>query len=236
MSNISTSPNYDSNGLHILDPKDTLGHKSEYITLLQEKALMRYLPKSHGIALDVGCGYGRLSSILQRQGWQTIGIDPDDVQLDYAKKYYPDIEFRVGKLPDIPVDEGSVELMMMHNMLRVLKLLDKLDYVKGCGKFVAPHGHLVVVDNIWKDNPNFLTEAWILNTFEKEGFKLQQRIPIRAGRWWLLYLIRYGLIPRRWFDSIAEYELRLCAKAVKFSKWRYFNVMYLFTKEDTKRK
>lgn len=231
MCDTSSPPKYDQTGLHILDPKDTLGYKSEYITRIQEKSLLRYLPEGHGLAVDIGCGYGRLSLVIQHRGWQVIGIDPDETLLNYARQHYSPIEFRVGQLPDLPVAEGSINLMVIYNMLRVLKLLNKLDSVKGCGRFVAPQSHLVVVDNIWENHPDFIPETWILNTFQEEGFQLQKRIPIRAGRWWLLYLIRYGLIPRRWFDWIAEYELRSRAKTVRNPRWRYFNVMYLFIKQ-----
>ncbi len=78
MSDILKPPQYHLNGLNILDPKDALGDKSDYITILQEKALMRYLPKGTGVAVDIGCGYGRLTSVVHKNGWRVIGVDPSD--------------------------------------------------------------------------------------------------------------------------------------------------------------
>ena len=157
-----------------------------------------------------------------------IGVDPDETQIDYAKRSAPDIDFRVGKLPELPVDRDSVDLMLMQNLLRVIHMMGQLDSVPGFSQFLAPHASVIVVDNIWRGHDTFLDESWLMETFEKEGLELVSRVPIRAGRWWLLYMIRYGLIPRSRFDAIANYELKLRARQPKLSWWRYFNVLFHF--------
>ena len=42
-----------------------------------------------------------------------------------------------------------------------------------------------------------------------EGLRLfcLRQYPIRRGRWWLLYFIRYGLIPPAFFPIIAKHEI-----------------------------
>jgi hypothetical protein len=46
-----------------------------------------------------------------------------------------------------------------------------------------------------------------LQAFKESRLECVKHYPIRNGRWWSLYLIRYGLIPKRWFDRIARFEL-----------------------------
>jgi hypothetical protein len=46
-----------------------------------------------------------------------------------------------------------------------------------------------------------------LQAFEESKLECLQHYPIRNGRWWLLYWIRYGLIRKSWFPRIAHYEL-----------------------------
>ena len=106
-----------------------------------------------------------------------------------------------------------------------------LTSLRGIGSYVAPRGHLVVVDNIWPNNPEYIPEQEIVSLFEDEGFELELRVPFRAARWWLLYLIRYGLVPKRFFDRIAEYELRKMKSLKRLPSWQYSNVFYLFKKQ-----
>jgi SAM-dependent methyltransferase len=46
-----------------------------------------------------------------------------------------------------------------------------------------------------------------LQAFKESKLECLRYYPIRNGRWWLLYLIRYGVIPKRRFGQIAHYEL-----------------------------
>lgn len=224
-------PTHDAKGLHILDPNDRLGHKSVYITHLQEKLLRRYLPAGNGeLAVDLGCGFGRLTPVMQDLGWRTIGIDPDIELIAYAREHAPEPEFRVGALPDLPLEPNSVSLLLLQNVLRALKMMGQLDAMVGLGNYLTPHGQLFVVDNIRADHPDFLTEKQIVDLMAREGLQLLRRIPLRAGRWWMIYLIRYGLIPTAWFDRIADWELDRMAKRSRAPRWQYWNVLYIFQK------
>jgi len=224
-------PAYDKSGYNVFDPNDSIGLKSRYITLLQEKALARYLPRpTSGLAVDVGCGYGRLSGALAKLGWKVMGVDPDRGLLEYAQQHHPDASFCQAALPNLPVQSNSASLLMLHNVLRPLLMMGKLDCLKGIAQYVAPSGHLLVVDNIRKSHPDYLDEDTLINLIEREGFRLERRVTIRAARWWMIYLIRYGLIPERWLDLIAEYELNKRQRSQKSYKWQYTNVFFLFRK------
>lgn len=229
------APQFHSNGLNILDPNDNLGFKSKYITLVQQKALMKYLPEGYGtgLAVDLGCGYGRLSPILASKGWRVIGIDPDENLLEYAHAQFPSMEFCKGGLPHLPLPFGSVDLLLMHNLLRPLLIqMGKIEATAGLGQYIAQNGLIAVVDNIRKGHLDYVSESKIIEIFKLQGLRLQKRINLRAARWWLLYLIRYGFVPISWMDSIAEYELKKRAKSNKMPRWQYTNVMFIFKKNS----
>jgi SAM-dependent methyltransferase len=231
------APQYDRDGLNVLDPHDSLGLKSAYITLLHTKALMRYLPSGDGtgLAVDVGCGYGRLTPVMAGKGWRVTGIDPDDALLDHARLNYPGAEYRQGALPDLPLEEGSVDLMLLQNVLRPLLMKDRLNCLYGVGRFLSPGGVLIVVENVRPNHSDYVPEPMMIEIFESEGLRLRERIPIRAGRWWLTYLIRYGMIPETWFGRIAEYELQRCRSYKGKPTWQYMNVMFIFERGEPTR-
>lgn len=224
-------PTHDSSGLHILDPKDKLGIKSEYITRLQEKCLRAYMPKGDGgIAVDVGCGFGRLTPLLGELGWSAFGVDPSAELINYARHHHPGPTYIEGALPELPFVIGEVSLLLLQNVLRVFYLMDRLDLIKGIGSYVKPGGYTVVVDNVWAGHSSFMRESEIISLIEAEGFSHTLRIPFRAARYWLLYLIRYGVVPRRFFDRIAEYEMLRMKSRVNLPRWQYSNVLYVFEK------
>lgn len=224
-------PTHDRAGLHILDPRDELGHKSEYITRLQEKCLRTHLPRGNGgVAVDVGCGFGRLTPILSELGWETFGVDPSKDLLAHAREHYPGPKYIEGALPDLPFSEGEVSLILLQNVLRPLHLMGQLHSLKGIGAYVRSGGYAVVVDNIWAGNPEFMDESRILSLMEAEGFSNTVRIPFRAARWWLLYLIRYGIVPKKFFDRIAEHEMEKMRARKRLPSCQYSNVLYMFEK------
>lgn len=229
-------PVFDQNGFNLLDHNDSKGIKSSYITLLQEKALKQYLPAvpdSDGVAVDLGCGYGRLCSILDQLGWDCIGIDPDSELLDKAAEIAPGIEFRVGGVPNLPLEHQESDLILIQSVIRGLLLMGIHEDIRGIGHHVKPGGHIAVVENISSSGKSqFVEESWLVETICNEGFELERRIPIRSGRWWLLYLIRYGLIPKAWLPKIADYELGKWSKRANAQSRYYLNVLFLFRKKE----
>lgn len=228
----AVAPSLDKFGLNLLDPHDRLGRKSLYITLLQRKAVARYLPAAgYGeLAADIGCGYGRMSGSLAQLGWSTIGIDPDADLIRYARGHVSNVDFREGGLPDLPVALGALSLCLLQNVLRSLLKMDELKRFEGISRYLRPGGMLVVVDNIRLGHADFVQEDVLLKMAASEGLTLVRRVPLRAARWWPIYAIRYGCIPISWFERIADYELERCGRSDGCSRWQYYNVLYMFEK------
>ncbi len=224
-------PTHDDAGLHLLDPNDARGYKSAYITLLHKKALRRHIPKGSGeIAVDLGCGFGRLTHVLGERGWRAIGIDPSAKLLEYARRHYPGPEYLQGGLPALPFAPGSIHLLLFQNVLRPLKVMGRLDRVPGFGQYLVPGATVLVVENLRLGHPDFLPEDVVIDLMTQEHLRLVERIPLRASRWWVVYLIRYGLIPRSWFERIAEWELNRMCRRSGVPRWQYWNVLFVFKK------
>lgn len=226
-------PRYDAKGLHILDPNDHLGKKSSYITLLQKKALLRYLPEGAGqVAVDLGCGFGRLTPLLLQKGWRAIGVDPSTELIEYARQYSPGPEYRIGGLPHLPAERESIHLLLVQNVLRALKMMGKLEAFSGFSQYLTDDAQVVIVENMRDNHKDFVPESFILDLMEKEGFCLKQKIPLRAARWWGILLIRYGLIPESLFEKLAHRELQIMAQKTGAPRWQYWNVFFKFTRTN----
>ena len=69
-----------------------------------------------------------------------------------------------------------------------------------------------------------------LQGFQESKLDCLQYYPIRNGRWWMLYLIRYGVIPKSWFCQIAHYELEKRRREKGFIR-SYKDFLFLLRKE-----
>lgn len=113
---------------------------------------------------------------------------------------YDGIHFPVlSYLFDIILSVWVLQYMEGDTLERTLSELTK--YSKKGGKFYLIEQ---VSDNPKVKRPN--VEEY-LQAFKESELECLHYYPIRNGRWWMLYFIRYGLIPKKWFSQIAFWEL-----------------------------
>jgi len=224
-------PTYDDAGINLADPHDKRGYKTRYITQLQVEALRRLAPQPRGIAVDIGCGYGRMSGELLRLGYEhLIGIDPSARVLAVARELHPDIEFREGQLPDLPVPPGSVDTAFLLNVLRPLHLMGCFPVAAGASNVIRSGGYLVVLDNLRIGHPAYIPEEQIIQLFASSGLHLVSRTAIRGARWPWTILMQYGLVPQSWNPRLVDLELGLMRAYRGKPRFQYHNVVWVFGK------
>lgn len=64
------------------------------------------------VALDAGCGTGRLTAELASIGYETIGVDVTAEMLAVAERSVPDADLRIGNFERLPVDDDSIDLIV----------------------------------------------------------------------------------------------------------------------------
>jgi SAM-dependent methyltransferase len=212
-----------------IDPADRKGHKNYYIDLLQKIALEKVLDlRGDEVVLDFGCGSGRFSYWIAPKVKKVIGLEATPEMIQLAEKnrrannvdfmLYDGIHFPVfSYLFDIMLSVWVLQYMEGNTLERTLSELTK--YSKKGGRFYLIEQ---VSDNPKVKRPN--VEEY-LQAFEESELECLHYYPIRNGRWWLLYLIRYGVIPKLWFRRAARYEL---AKTKEEKGFIHFYKDFLF--------
>lgn len=66
----------------------------------EEKVLDRYFTETDTRVLDIGCGVGRVASILDDRGFEVTGIDISEPFVEKARSLFPDIDFQVDDIKD----------------------------------------------------------------------------------------------------------------------------------------
>lgn len=75
----------------------------------EQKAIDRYFHEKDASVLDIGCGVGRIVSLLTDQGFDVTGIDVSKPLVEKAKSLFPDNEFRVADITDTDFSANSFD-------------------------------------------------------------------------------------------------------------------------------
>jgi len=220
---------FDDSGINVSDPHDRRGLKTDYISELHAQYLQANF-RGSGTALELGCGYGRLTPAIRALGYDTVALDPSMRLLRLARRHLPEAGLCAGALPDLPFADGSFDVVFLINVLRPLHLMGMKEIVDGIPRVLAPGGRLVLLDNLRRDDSRYVEEQWLHDRFAGFGLELVSRQAIRSGRWPGIFAIRYGLVPRRWFPALARWEMSRLAGRTAVPRWTYQNVVFEFRK------
>lgn len=99
--------------------------------------------------VDLGSGTGRMLTLLGPQADQALGLDLSQQMLNIARRNVGEagltnVELRHGDIFDTRLPEGSVDLVVVHQVLHYLG--DPAAAVKEAARIVAPDGKLIIVD------------------------------------------------------------------------------------------
>jgi SAM-dependent methyltransferase len=194
-----------------IDPADRRGQKNEYIDLLQKMALEEVLElKGDEFVLDFGCGSGRISYWIAPRVKKVVGLEVTPEMVELAERYRTaeNVEFKVYDGVHFPVFPHPFDLILSVGVLQIMRGQLLKSTLSSLAKYLRKGGMVYLIEQV-SDNPKVerpKVEEY-LQAFKELKLECLQYYPIRKGRWWLLYLIRYGLIPKRWFSQIAFSEL-----------------------------
>ena len=181
------------------------------LTFSRKVALEEVLElKGDEAALDFGCGSGRISYWIAPKVKKVVGLEITREMIDLAEKnrVAENVEFMVYDGVRFPVVPYPFDLILSVGVLQTMKeeLLKRT--LSGLAQYLKKDGRFYLLEQV-SDNPKVdrpKVEEY-LQTFKESKLECLRYYPIRSGRWWLLYLIRYGLIPKNWFSRIAHDEL-----------------------------
>lgn len=115
-----------------------------------EKAIIDVLDGSKFSQLvDVGTGTGRILELLSEYCSRGIGFDISQDMLGYARaklesKDLKHCQVRLGDVYNLPLDAGSSDLVVLHQVLHFLD--DPLGAIKEAGRLCATNGQVLIVD------------------------------------------------------------------------------------------
>ena len=194
-----------------IDPADRRGQKNYYIDLLHKMALDEVLElKGDEAVLDFGCGSGRIAYWIAPKVRKVTGLEVTREMINLAERHRTasNVEFILydgAHFPDLPF---QFDLILSVGVLQTMREESLKTTIFQLVQYLKPEGKLCFIEQA-SDNPNVGRRSVrkYLQVFKESELECLQHYALRRGRWWMLYLIRYGMIPRKWLPRIACYEL-----------------------------
>jgi SAM-dependent methyltransferase len=105
-------------------------------------------PKSTGLAVEIGCGMGRICLALAQRFDQVVGYDISTEMLRKARELVPNdaVDFRLTEGSALPgLSDGSVDLVLTFTVFQHIPDVDVIrSYVQEAGRVLAPGGVFVL--------------------------------------------------------------------------------------------
>jgi SAM-dependent methyltransferase len=202
-----------------IDPKDRKGHKNFYIDLLQKMALEEVLQlRGNEVVLDYGCGSGRISYWIAPRVRKVVGLEITSEMIDLARKNRTaeNVEFVVYDGIHFPAFPYLFDLILSVGVLQTMRREMLKKTMSQLAQYLKDGGRFYLIEQA-TDNPrvNRPSVREYLDAFDSSKMDYLQCYPIRKGHWWLLYLMRYGVVPQKSFWEIAKNEILRCRKEKK---------------------
>ncbi|MCZ6602176.1 MAG: class I SAM-dependent methyltransferase [Planctomycetota bacterium] len=194
----------------VLDHRDRLGKKNRYIDIVQKMALSEWY-EAEGRVLDLGCGTGRFTEWISHRSRQVIGTEISEGMLRSARHRLPGGEFVLYDGQSLPFADETFQAVVAVGVLQDIPGDDAyVSLLREAGRCIERGGRLYLLDQVSDaEGRPWRTAGQVTEACAVAGLVLERCRPVRKGRWWLLYLIRYGLVPAALLEKVARWELRL---------------------------
>ena len=92
--------------------------------------------------LEAGAGEGYGADLIADVAHRVIGLDYDESAVAHIRKRYPRVDMRHGNLAELPLPDGSVDVVV--NFQVIEHLWDQAQFLRECFRVLTPGGELLV--------------------------------------------------------------------------------------------
>ncbi len=138
---------------------------------LADRLFAHLSPSADGLYLDVGCGTGNYTDALQKRGCNLIGLDPSKVMLEQAMSRNVHIDWRVGQVEKLDLENASID-----GVIATLTVHHWKDLGAGfveLGRVLKPGGILI----LFTSSPEQMQTYWLNHYFPQMMLNSIRQMP-----------------------------------------------------------
>ncbi|GIQ68407.1 class I SAM-dependent methyltransferase [Xylanibacillus composti] len=120
----------------------------------------------HQVVLDFGSGTGANCPMVHPSYY--LGVDPDAKRIEYARKLYPQHTFQVFDRKTFPVEDNSVDCILIIAVLHHIPSQEIAAYMSEFVRILKPDGRMIVMEPcICKSKPIC---SWFMKKVDKGAY------------------------------------------------------------------
>jgi SAM-dependent methyltransferase len=126
-------------------------------------------PKINPRALDLGCGSGRHSLLLDRLGWEVTAIDYSPESIQQVKILNPNWDHWLCKSPPYPIEDSKYDLVVGWGILHYNSNQEIKSILAEIQRILKPNGYFLGTIRSDKDTHLQVTQNSEMNTTDLKG-------------------------------------------------------------------
>jgi len=104
--------------------------------------------------IDIACGYGRDSALFKENNYEVSGIDISEEAIALAKEIYPQIDFMLGDVFNLPFEDNCFDVVF-GNFIIHLFTKERRESLKNEIMRITKPGGMIVLSVASTDDPDF---------------------------------------------------------------------------------
>ena len=143
-----------------------LSSRDAGLTELERTVVDRYFTDTGSTVLDIGCGAGRTTTVLDREGYDVIGVDITRMLVERARSAFPDIEFLVGDVCSLPFADETFEyaLFSYNGIDDIAPEENRYEALREVHRVLKP-------DGVFSFSTHNLWSTYVLRSLDFEGMR-----------------------------------------------------------------
>ncbi len=150
-----------------------------------KKRIKRLTPRKDVPILDIGCGTGEYCRLFSSTHY--IGIDVSDSYIRFAKKHYPEYEFRRQDGKALKFQDKRFDYVLINAVIHHATDIDARAILLEASRVLSPKGIAILIDGVPTLVTNILDRGGYLRkerknySLVKQVFKIIKREKFRSG-------------------------------------------------------
>jgi len=207
--------------MNVIDPTDKKGFKNTYIRSIKDRVVKDNLPAHQAQILDFGCGSGNLSKTFASEKYKITGIDISYEQLllavrDNNANHSLFIQYDGKRFPFKDQSIKCVTSIGVFNFILDDHVL--LLNLQEIHRVLSDNGKLICTIHTRRNKKHYESQKKVIRTeknfiqfFNDTGFNVEKKEYIRKSHHPLIYLIQYGLVPKKFLKYFAQFDQKLAS-------------------------
>jgi ubiquinone/menaquinone biosynthesis C-methylase UbiE len=152
---------------------DTVASTIDFQAPVDFKAIQKYL-KHNSRILDFGCGYGRISKLLIKNGYNNVvGYETSQEMVNRAKKEVPNCEFNYYNGKTIPETDSTFDAIICSAVFTCIpEINQKKKWIQELYRKLKPNGYIIITEFSCPetvDAPKFVSSVGVTMKFIRKS-------------------------------------------------------------------